>query len=606
MHLAGRGWRSVRARSGTGLAAALTAGALLLTACGAAEHHVAASAPGSVRVVPGRSAALNLAGGLEVRVPRGSVSRTGTLSGTVTKAPATAPPGMTLAGPVYKLRIAGARLRRHVQLTVPVPLSGGTGAAAGPSAALLAFYNLATGRWQPVPAIYNPTARTFTASTPHLSTWTVLRLDSGKVLSAATSLLKGFIGVAGTTAQPACQGSSRLAAERITVASDQGDLVKWCAGVNGAGSPLLRVADNRHYAMETDYPADWSVRPLGAPDPVTERIITRVTHLLSPAPASGASVIIPAADTEEFSVPAGSSGEAQTQPSPDGYLIDAFLYGAQTLAMTVGDIPGAPHADPSKTARAITLAFAAKDCLTQIDAIAHNDLSSPHAVGELFRSDVQLAVGCLGDEWKTAYGVTGFIGSFVTSVVLWLADGIRLVLDGLRAAVDTGLYWRNYRIAVDQTAPAVDAFRGLWGVHDGDLCVGQNLSLPASNNSPGCSGSGSSGWMRWYEGCAPYPPVSVPVCDGWAKVTFTGGPGGSITGTVNDVLYTTSDNATIPGFAPKGFLQPGDTFELKAVAAGLLKTIYLRTHLSRSALKYGNPYWCGPGISSANQFKCGA
>ncbi|GEM_PF-1497269 len=595
-----------RAASGTGLIAVLATGSLLLQGCSTGQPHAAAPAAVIVGVAPGHSSSLRLAGGLEVRVPPGAVSGPGRLSGSVASAPAAAPSGMMLAGPVYRLSVAGTRLTGRVRLTVPVPPLGASGAAAGPDAALLVFYDAAAGRWQPVPATYNPAARTLTTTTPHLSVWSVLRLDTGKILAGATDLLKGFIGVADTTAQPACPGSSQLAADGIRVESDHGSLVKWCAGVSGTGSPLLQVADNRRYAMESDFPADWSVHPVGAPDPVTERIISAVTHVLSPAAAGGASAIIAGGRTVQFTVPAGSSGEVQTQPSAEGYLIDAFLYGADTLAMTFGDIPGAPKADPSKTARAISLAFAAKDCLTQIDAIAHNDLSSPHAVGELFRSEVELAVGCLGDQWKVAYGVTGFIGSFVTSVLLWLVDGIKLVLDGLHAAIDTGIYWHNYRIAVDQAAPAIDAFRGSWYVHDGSLCVGQSLYLPTANTFPGCSGSGSSGWIRWYEGCGPYPPASVPVCNGWAEVTFAPGPAGTIIGTVSRVLYTTLKNAVIPGFDPKDFLRATDTFELRVMATGLLKTSYLHTHLSQYDLKYGNPYWCGPGISAVNQFKCGA
>jgi hypothetical protein len=68
----------------------------------------------------------------------------------------------------------------------------------------------------------------------------------------------------------------------------------------------------------------------------------------------------------------------------------------------------------------------------------------------LFRADVELAVGCLGDQWKDAYGETGFLGQFIVTVALWLADGIRLIVNGLEAAIDTGIYWRSYRIAVAQ------------------------------------------------------------------------------------------------------------------------------------------------------------
>lgn len=153
-------------------------------------------------------------------------------------------------------------------------------------------------------------------------------------------------------------------------------------------------------------------------------------------------------------------------------------------------------------------------------------------------------------------------------------------------------------------------FRGLWQVHDGSLCVGDSLHLPASNGAPPCQGSGNTGWMRWWEGCnilPTTPPSTVPVCNGWAELTFTGGPADTITGTVTKVLYTTVRGAVITGYNPgPGYLQPGDTFRLARVATGLLKTTYLHTHLSPEDITYGNPYWCGRGISTANQFKCGA
>jgi len=473
---------------------------------------------------------------------------------------------------------------------------------------MLVFYNLATHRWQPVAAQYNPAARTLSVITPHLSLWSVLWLDTGKVLSAASNLLKGFIGIAATTTQPSCPGQNHLADAGLTVASDKGDLVKWCAGVNGT-QPLMRVADNRHYAMETDYPASWSARRLGPPDAVTEQVITAVTHFLSPSTAGGASVIIPGGRTVEFTLPPGASGEAQTRPSGEGYLIDAFVYGADTLAMTMDDIPGAPPASPSKTARAVGLAFQAKDCLTQMDAIAHTDVSTAHGAGELFRNGVELAVGCLGKQWQTAYGLNGFIGSFIVRTLLWLADGIRLVLDGLHGAIDNTIYWRSYRIAVGYSISGLAAFRGSWYVHDGDLCVGDSLRLPASNSAPPCRGSGDTGWMSWWEGCnilPTSPSPAVPVCDGWAELAFTGGPGGAVTATVTKVFYTSLRNAIITGYNPGGYLQSGDTFQLAQVATGLLKTTYLHTHLSKEDLTYGNPYWCGPGISTTNQPKCGA
>jgi len=48
--------------------------------------------------------------------------------------------------------------------------------------------------------------------------------------------------------------------------------------VSQPGSPLLELADNRDYALETDYPANWSARRLGTPDPVADQVVASVTH----------------------------------------------------------------------------------------------------------------------------------------------------------------------------------------------------------------------------------------------------------------------------------------------------------------------------------------
>lgn len=567
---------------------ALTALTLaLVTACGAGARSQQSAQPVSGRTVvaPDRASSLHLPGGLEVSVPRGAVAGDGALLGAVVSAPGAAPQGMMLSGPTYELRIIGARLTGQVRLTVPVPAASVGGPAAGPSGALLAFYDTAQGRWQPVTATYDLATRSLMAVSPHLSIWSVLRLDAGEVLAQATSLLKGFIGLADTTAQPACPGTGELTADGITAVSDKGNLVKWCAGVGTDGSPLLQIADNRSYAMETDYPAAWSVSRIGHPDPIVGQILTSVTHPLSPAAGGAASIIIPGGGTAQFEAPAGTSGEARTVPSPEGYLIDAFLYGADTLAMTMGDIPGAPASDPAKTARAISLAFAAKGCVTQVDAMDHDDLSSPHAVGELFRSDVQLAVGCLGDEWRIAYGLKGFIGSFITSAVLWLADGIKLVLNGLEAAIDTGIYWRSYRIALESSAvSSLASYAGQWYVHGADLTIGAD----------------GSGNMTWNAGpCSQNINVDEGLCTGHANITFKPAAGG-VSGTLTNVWYTAN-----PGPLPPDFTQPAqpaanESFTLKIINADVLYT----TWYSNPTMNEGNRNWCRSGY--INSQVCGA
>ncbi|NUR04285.1 MAG: hypothetical protein HOY79_49625 [Streptomyces sp.] len=278
---------------------------------------------------------------------------------------------------------------------MPVPPLPATGASAGPDAALLAFYDTAGSHWQPVPATYDPGRHTLTATSSHLSNWGVLRLDAAHVLTAATSALKRLVAPADTAAPPSCPNTDRLTTHHIQAVSDKGNLIKWCAGVSDAGAPLAQVANNRSYAVETDYPATWVMRRLGPTDPIFQQVVTSVTRVLSPPPAGTAAVIIPAGHAVELTAPPGTSGEVRTRPSPAGYLIDALLYGADTYALTLLQIPGAPKRNLTKTEKALALVFTSESCLTGMDALAHNDLSSAHAIGDLFRADIDLAVGCL-------------------------------------------------------------------------------------------------------------------------------------------------------------------------------------------------------------------
>ena len=549
-----------------------------------------------------RPATLKLADGPEVQVPAHAVSGSGTLAGSRIQPPAAAPRNMTLAGPTFKLEVVSTHLKGKVKLTLPVPPLPAS-ASSGPDAALLAYYSTSKRAWIPVPAAYDPAAHTLTAITPHLSIWTVLRVDTGKLLVGATSLLKGFLDISSTTGQPSCPGHDSLSAAGITTASDKGDLAKWCAGV-ASGQPLLRVADNRHYAVEADYPPSWQASHVGDSDPLTSQILDDVDKALSPAPAGGASAIIPGGETEQFTVPAGTAGQVGVQPSSEAYLVDALLYGAQTLSMVMDDLPGAPASNVSKTSKVIKLALESEDCAAGADHLLQDKITSAATAGQYFRDDVDWAVGCLGKEWEVGYGLSGAIGSFVVSVVLWFADGIRLVVDGVKALIDSVVYWRSYRIAVG--SPAADGlgtFLGYWGVHDGGLCLGSALPIdgPGSKitKTPSCSGTSSTGWTYAW-GCNFVTGSETPVCSQYYAAQFTSNSDGSVTGTITGNPVFVDQNGNIVKQQPSYFqaFKKGDTFTLKHAAAGLLSVAYSNGSAG---------YFCNYStVSAANQPKCGA
>lgn len=443
---------SAGARALTLSVTAVVAMALIASGCdGQGVSGPSAARSGTVRVTPGHSASVHL-DGLVVTVPADGVSRPGTLSARRITAPAAAPPGMVLAGPAYDLQLSGTMLQRPVQLTVPVPAPAATGMAAGPDGGLLVYYDAAAGRWLPVNASYNPATRMLTAASTHLAAWTVLRPSAPVALAAIKNELAGFFGVP-DFAQPSCPDSGQLADLGVTVSADPGDLVTWCAGDTGTGA-VIRVASNRDYALEADYPSSWSMRRLGSADPVSQQILTSLPALSLRAGGQGVHTsIIPAGDEIEVAPPAGQSGTILIVPSAEAIIYDAVLFGVDTLAMTYSDIPGVPKATAQETDQAIAGLFQSRDCITQMRAVASSALTQANA-GVMFRSLVDIATGCLGEYWPAVIGVSGSQGALLVSTALWLADATKILSGTERAAIDTAIYWQGYHIDVESSSLA--------------------------------------------------------------------------------------------------------------------------------------------------------
>jgi hypothetical protein len=219
---------------------------------------------------------------------------------------------------------------------------------------LLVYYNYSVGRWQPVNASYNPLRHMLTATSTHLSVWSVIGVDPAQILAAVKGALGSFFGAVDAL-RPACPNNAQLAALSVKVFSDPGDLVKWCADDSGAGA-VVRVANNRSYAMEADYPSNWTMSRTGSLDPVTAVILKWLPTLsLRVSGPNVRTAIIPAGQQIAVTQQPGTSAYMLISPSVEGIMVDALLYAASTLAMTYSDIPGVPKPNPVTTAKAMTL-----------------------------------------------------------------------------------------------------------------------------------------------------------------------------------------------------------------------------------------------------------
>jgi hypothetical protein len=131
------------------------------------------------------------------------------------------------------------------------------------------------------------------------------------------------------------------------------------------------------------------------------------------------------------------------------------------------------------------------------------------------------------------------------------------------------------------TATASAAFVGPWHVHGADLDITPTTATLR---------------FRWYQ-CK---PGSQRVCHETDNLAVVAGDDKQLTLQVTAVSYTDDTGASVP---EPDLPAIGDSMRLDWQAPGLLKTTILHGFPGSDG---GNPYWCGAGISQANQKLCGA
>ncbi len=565
----------------------------------------------TVRVSPSRRMQVHLAGGVTVSGKAGTFRGNGDVVVRLRPAPALPYGGsLTAAGAGVDVTFQGVALTRPLVVTFRV------GRRPRPGDVPVVAHRLPGGAWVLSEASYAAGRMTIRARSfsVHVPGW----LDPSAWMRWLGNRLASLIG--GRTAPITCAGGGPAWASEIKHTDEAHTcLIPNVSPVGHAVRAEVQIKSNRGVALEVDVPpgADYiwvQDQPWAVRSAVWAHVIHQNPDLMVLLPAGAtmtAGYLRPSADENLAFQVVVSYWSLKYSLFSD--VVDALAgLGADATGMftlyVMTKCSGA--ADPGSLSLHRPLSTATfGSVLTCVLSTTLGQLSSPAkalgAARSLLGPGVDRADLATATKELTAVGgkllVLGWILQLWPVLQLgWggTADVVHnLLTGGTSALID---------LQLSAAKSAMSAFFGSWYVHDGDLCVGGDLTLPNSDAVPPCSGAGSAGWTRWWLGCGPYPSVSVPVCNGWAELTLSPGPGGTITATVQKVFYTTLNNAVIPGYQQAGSLAPGDTFELQKVDTGLLKTTYLHTHLSKFDLKYGNPYWCGPGISQTNQMKCGA
>lgn len=160
-------------------------------------------------------------------------------------------------------------------------------------------------------------------------------------------------------------------------------------------------------------------------------------------------------------------------------------------------------------------ALAGEQCLVKFSELETTKLSNSDDVTRFFSTALRMAMDCAAIALEDAD--LGFILSGIVGPVLWVMDGVKLVIDGLVAAAETAFDPSGYRITVTHpTRP---------GISDDDL---RNITIPA-----GTCGNATSGWNQ----VAP-----IVLNNGEGEATTASGAFGGASITSSDVYGWTDVN----------------------------------------------------------------
>ena len=399
----------------------------------------------TTQVTPDRVSVVRLPGGVSASIPKGGARSAGSLIATLIPRPAPVPDGLLQAAAVYQFAVTGTHLAGPVTITLPAPSD-----PAGPAAAILGYYRAShtsagqnsasqtsTDGWTLVPSVYNPQARSVSgrvniAALPG-SAWAVIQLDSGVARNQIQDQLLDDLGIAGQS-PPSCP------AENGTSKNVEAP-VEWCSGAAG-GHAVLRVTNNRHYAIAAAYPAAWTAGRLRPLDAVTRQAVT-VAGAVDAVPAGLREIILPGGQSVEFdpaavpraAIPPGgsaASGPVTLRPNDSGHMVTAIRFAVAAFSAAYGDVPGTPRADPARSARAVSMAFARPAC--------HPAASGTTGFASL-AADVKLALSCLRPAWQEVYGGPATLRPFLAGIAGWTAAASSQLLSGLQLLAESMISW---------------------------------------------------------------------------------------------------------------------------------------------------------------------
>jgi hypothetical protein len=412
--------------------------------------------------------------GVRIVVPKHAASGSGTLElSNYDHAPANVA-SIERVGAAYQVTIEGATLLSPATVAFDLP----DGWDPSEHIPVVVWEDVA-GRWRWLPTSFRPGQTEVVADIDHFSAGFLARIDVTEWAKArveeATNYLTGRAGAD----QPACAGEDIARSEGLSVSSDGGDAVKWCAGRED-GRDILRITNNRRAVAQITFPETWVVVDGGGGGfslEAANRLFTGA--LLNATAAPGSDVrLLTGGDTLTVSLPPGGSGDVRVEMSILSWALSGIIFGGEVWYSVKGAVSskldglGTSFADRLLSTIAQDSLDggwleAGRECARALTELTDRPLST--ATSEVSPAVLKAMWGCVPailqadfQESGINFFASGLIIEAGATVIGAVLTALHLIVSGLRELWDTFASFGgdddvHYDIAMrSRAAPAFD------------------------------------------------------------------------------------------------------------------------------------------------------
>ena len=405
-----------------------------------------------------------------VAVPAGGFAEDGLL--TVTRRPVTKeqlPEGVSVAGDAYDVTAPDGQTL-DAAAAVTFELDDTFDETTFP----VIYWQYGADGLRAIPVAWQPGQKTVTATVDHFSFGFLGQVNIDDTARRWASNLSNYVTGRAGVDQPSCPGEDAARDNNVTVASDGGDSVKWCFGVED-GQRIVKVANNRRMYVEITYPSSWKLVNPGRLSVSTDTIVRAFTDGVVEAagPATRDALVVSGGDTVTLALPDDTFGNIRVEASILSWSLSAIFFGvdvarfaAKIVSTTAGSVLDGFEQraiEQVKNGEPGTWIDHAKTCFEPVMKAVGEDVLTP----AIAKSTFAAVIGCVPDLVAADILASGYSSVFAGAVIAAIATVVGLVLTAVNLLV-TGLreLW--------------DTFASFSGDDDVYYDIGIGVDLPAT------------------------------------------------------------------------------------------------------------------------------